>query len=160
VRVGLFAPDFALKDSDGQKVRLSDFREVKNVLLFFCAGQESPPCPDWLDQLGLLLDELGRGDLEILALSLDERWTSRRLKTERQIRFPILKIEADGESFPNTPPVNQQYSVEVNQPHKQTIYPAIFLVDKLGIVRYRKVYLQAADKPDFELLLCELNQLV
>ncbi|HPY25636.1 MAG TPA: redoxin domain-containing protein, partial [Mycobacterium sp.] len=35
LEVGSEAPDFTLKDQDGQPVTLSDFRGKKNVLLVF-----------------------------------------------------------------------------------------------------------------------------
>jgi len=158
VRVGQLVPDFALKDSEGREVRLSDFQGRKSVLLFFCAGKKSAPCLDWWQELNLLYDEIEGEDIEILALSQDERRTSRQLKKERQIRFPILKIEAEWETFPNTPPVSQRYSVEVDRGEGKGVYPALFLVDKMGIVRYRKVYAHAADGLDTEQLLCELNK--
>jgi len=38
VQPGMSVPDFALKDVNGQDVRLSDFRNDKNVLLVFNRG--------------------------------------------------------------------------------------------------------------------------
>lgn len=160
VRVGHLAPDFALKDQDGQKIRLSDFQGKKNVLLFFCAGKRNPLYLDWLGELSLFYDEIAKEETEVLALSLDERSTSRWLKEDKRIRFPILKIEKDAEIDHNSPLVSQRYSVEADRDGKKSVYPALFLVDKRGLIRYRKVYIRATDKPDAEKLLCELKELL
>jgi peroxiredoxin len=38
VQIDQPAPDFSLKDADGQKIKLSDFRDKSNVLLVFNRG--------------------------------------------------------------------------------------------------------------------------
>jgi peroxiredoxin len=157
IRVGHFAPDFALKDSDGREVRLSEFRGHKSVLLFFCSGARSASCLKLWDELNLFCDEMEGEDLEILALSLDERWTSHRLKQERKFRFPILKIESDLRFDPPVLLVSQQYGVPAG-PSRQKVYPAIFLVDKMGIIRFRKVYLQPTEGLNLKSMECELEQ--
>lgn len=160
VRVGHLAPDFVLKDQDGQQIRLSEFRGKKNILLFFCAGQRSRLCLDWMSELSLFYDEITKEDAEVLALSTDESWTSRRLKEEKRIRFPILKIEKDAETDPNFPIISQRYSVETDRNGERGVYPAFFLVDKRGLIRYRKVFTGATEKPDVEKLLGELKEML
>lgn len=38
VQIDQPAPDFSLKDADGQRIRLSDFKDRANVLLVFNRG--------------------------------------------------------------------------------------------------------------------------
>jgi len=38
VQIDQSAPDFSLKDLDGQKIKLSDFKDKSNVLLVFNRG--------------------------------------------------------------------------------------------------------------------------
>jgi cytochrome oxidase Cu insertion factor (SCO1/SenC/PrrC family) len=38
VKIGDPAPEFALEDTDGKKIALSDFRDKKNVVLVFYRG--------------------------------------------------------------------------------------------------------------------------
>jgi peroxiredoxin Q/BCP len=42
--VGDKAPDFSLEDQDGNKVKLSDFKGKKNVVLVFYPGDMTPGC--------------------------------------------------------------------------------------------------------------------
>lgn len=159
LRVGLFAPDFVLKDSEGKKIGLSDFRGKKNVILFFCSGNRDQLCSDWLEEINRFYHQIGLKDTEILFLSQDERWISQRIKEERNIRFPILKIEGDLRFGPSSTPVTQQYGLQRGESKEQNLYPAIFLVDKGGTIRYRKVYTQPSEKLKPEELLCELDKL-
>jgi peroxiredoxin len=159
LRVGHFAPDFALKNSGGEEVRLSDFREKKGVLIFFCPGRENPLCLDLLESVNRLHHEISAKDIEILWLSPDERWFIRRIEEEKKLRFRILKIEDEVRNGFRLPRLTQQYGVEATESARGTPYPAVFLVDRTGIVRYRKVYTGAAGKPHPEELVCELNNL-
>ncbi len=38
VRINTLSPDFALADFEGEKIRLSDYRDRQNVLLVFNRG--------------------------------------------------------------------------------------------------------------------------
>ena len=159
LRVGLFAPDFVLKDSEGKKIGLSDFRGKKNLLLFFCSGKRRQVCLDWYDRINGYYDQIQQKDTEVLSLNQDERWISQRIKKERKIRFPILKIEGDLRFGPSSTLLTQQYGIQRGQPEEQNLYTAIFLVDKGGTIRYRKVYTRPSEEPKPEELLCELDKL-
>lgn len=160
IGVGFFAPDFMLKDSEGRKLRLSDFRGQKNLLLFFCHGKRSQFCLDWLDELNRFYDHIQLKETEVLSFTQDERWTSHRIKEEKKIRFPILKIESDPRFDPPAPSVSQQYGVQASESEGKNLYPAIFLVNKSGIICYRKVYTHPTEKLNTKELLCELDKLI
>lgn len=160
IRVGFFAPDFMLKDSEGRKLKLSDFRGQKNLLLFFCHGKRNQFCLDWLDELNRFYDHIQLKETEVLSFTQDERWVSHRIKEEKKIRFSILKIESDLRFDPPAPSVSQQYGVGASESEEGNLYPAIFLVDKMGIIRYRKVYTQPTEKLNTKELLCELDKLI
>ncbi len=159
LRVGMFAPDFVLKDSEGKKVSLSDFQGRKNLLILFCEGRRNKFYLDWLDELNDLYEHLQQKDTEVLLLTQDERWISHKIKQKKKIRFPILKNEKCSAFDPPALSVSQQYGVHASHPEGKYVYPAIFFVDKLGIVRYRKVCVQPDEKPDLKELLSELDRL-
>jgi peroxiredoxin len=157
--VGLFAPEFLLKDSEGRKLGLSHFSGKKNLLLFFCQSLKDIVCLGGLEVLNRSYDQIRLRDTEVLALTRDERWISRRIKQEKKIQFPILKIEGDPRSPSSAPPVSELYGIEVRESEGTVLYPAVFMVDKRGTIRFRKVYAQPADKLQVEELLCQLDKL-
>ena len=159
LRVGLFAPEFLLKDSEGRKLGLSHFSGKKNLLLFFCQSLKDIVCLNRLEELNRSYDQTRLRDTEVLALTRDERWISRRIKQEKKTRFPILKIETDRRYPSQAPPVSQLYGIEVKEFGKETVYPAVFIVDKGGTIRFRKVYAQPTDRLHPDDLLRELDKL-
>ena len=159
LRAGLFAPDFILKDSEGRQFALSHFSGKKNLLLFFCQTLKNPVCLKTSEELNRSYDRILLKDAEVLVLSRDERWTSRRIRQEKEIQFPILKIEGDPRYPSSTPSVSELYGIEVIEPEGAAFYPAVFIVDKGGTIRFRRVLAQPDDKLQLEELLCELDKL-
>lgn len=158
LRVGLFAPEFLLKDSEGRKLGLSHFSGKKNLLLFFCQSLKDLVCLGGLEVLNRSYNQIRLRDTEVLALTRDERWISRRIKQEKKIQFPILKIESDTQYPCRAPSVSQLYGIEVGESEGTTLYPAVFIVDKGGTIRFRKVYAQPTDKLHPDDLLYELDK--
>ncbi|MGB2804695.1 MAG: redoxin domain-containing protein [Candidatus Zixiibacteriota bacterium] len=159
LRVGLFAPNFILKDSEGRKLGLSHFSGKKSLLLFFCQSLKDLVCLGGLEVLNRSYDQIRLRDTEVLALNRDERWVSRRIKQEKKIQFPILKIEGDPRYPSSAPPVSELYGIEVRESEGTVLYPAVFIVDKGGTIRFRKIYTQPTDKLQVEELLCQLDKL-
>jgi peroxiredoxin len=112
-----------------------------------------------LEQLNRSNDQILLRDTEAWALSQDEKWICRRIKQDRKIQFPILKIEGDSRYPSSTPSVSELYGVEVRESEGAILYPAIFIVDKRGTIRFRKVYTQPTDRLCPDDLLCELDKL-
>jgi peroxiredoxin len=68
-RVGTVAPDFILKDLDGNKVRLSDYRE--NVVLLNFWASWCPPCRAEMPSMESLKAKMEGEEFIILAVSVD-----------------------------------------------------------------------------------------
>jgi peroxiredoxin Q/BCP len=109
IRVGFFAPDFTLKDSESKRIRLSDFFGKKNVVLFFYQGRKCKFCLDWASELANAYDRIRSKNAEILSVSPDEIWISQKLKKEKKIEFPILKDDKGTEDGPQAPKVSELY---------------------------------------------------
>ena len=159
IRVGFFSPDFTLKDSESKRIRLSDFFGKKNVLLFFYQGKKCSFCLDWLGELAQAYDRIRSKNTEILSISPDEMWMSQKLKNEKKIKFPILKDEKDTKGGPEAPKVSEQYGVQISKSERPDLYPAFFIIDKRGIIRFRRVCTHPTKKPTVDELLCELEKL-
>ncbi|HQE13801.1 MAG TPA: redoxin domain-containing protein, partial [Mycobacterium sp.] len=70
IAVGNEAPDFTLKDQDGQPVTLSDFRGKKNVLLVFFPLAFTGICQGELDDVRDHLDEFANDGTATLTISV------------------------------------------------------------------------------------------
>ena len=90
IDAGQEAPDFALKDQDGNEVRLSDFRGKQNVVLVFYPFTFTGVCEG---ELCAIRDDLGAfksANAQVLAISCDSRFAQARWATEQGYDFPVL----------------------------------------------------------------------
>jgi peroxiredoxin len=90
LKVGDVAPDFELEDQNGKKVRLSQFRGKKNVLLAFFPLAFSPVCTNELGELKEQEEVVMKLDAQILAASVDSTWTQKAFAKELGVKFPLL----------------------------------------------------------------------
>lgn len=119
VKPGQVAPDFRLRDMNGQMVSLSDFRG-KVVLLNFWATW-CGPCRVEMPAMEELYRQYSRKDFEILAVSTDAQGVAvtRPFQQENKLTFPILH-DAD---------------FRVGLSYGARTLPMTFMVDRNGIVR-------------------------
>ena len=94
---GALAPDFALKSTPDQTVRLSEFRRRPVVLVFYPADW-SPVCGDQVALYNEMLSEFGELGAEILGISVDGVWSHIAFSHDRKLHFPLLAdFEPKGE---------------------------------------------------------------
>ena len=70
IAVGEQAPDFTLRNQDGEKVSLSDYRGRK-VMLVFYPGDFSPVCGDQLSIYQEVKPEIEEKGVELIGISVD-----------------------------------------------------------------------------------------
>lgn len=90
VEVGSSAPDFSLRDQNGQTVRLSSFRGEKNVLLVFYPLAFTRTCQG---ELRAIRDELPRFEndvVQVLTVSVDSSFTHKVWADREGFTFPLL----------------------------------------------------------------------
>lgn len=121
------APDFELPDQFGQPVRLSDFRGKKSVALVFFPLAFSGTCTGELCELrdNLALFEDHR--VELLALSVDSKFTLRAWAEQQGYDFSLL-----ADFWPHGG-IAKEYGVFL--PEKGFANRATFLIDESGIIR-------------------------
>ena len=98
IAVGTEAPEFELPSSDlgdngkpGRKVRLSDYRGKKNVLLAFFPLAFSPVCTSENMCLGKMFAPAhGPDDAQVLGVSVDSAWTLAAFKKDLGLTYPLL----------------------------------------------------------------------
>jgi peroxiredoxin len=121
------APDFALKSTPDQIVRLSEFRGRPVVLAFYPADW-SPVCGDQMALYNEMLPEFQEFDAELLGISVDGTWCHAAFCRDRKLHFPVLAdFEPKGE-------VARRYGVY--RPSDGTSERALFVINADGIIHW------------------------
>jgi mycoredoxin-dependent peroxiredoxin len=131
VEVGEHAPDFTLRDQNGQKVTLSSFRGQQNVLLVFYPFAFSRICTAELCQVRDDLPRYQNPGLQIMAVSVDSPYALKSYAEKEGYEFPLL-----ADFWPHGA-VAQAYGVFndiAGMANRGT-----FLIDKAGVVRFAEM---------------------
>ena len=116
------APDFRLKNLEGQFVTLSEFRG-KPVLINFWASW-CPPCREEMPYLQQVYDEWTSKGLVLLTIDIGETpATITKYFAENNLSLLVL-LDTDKE-------VSQEYGI--------TGVPETFLIDRNGIIRKKQI---------------------
>src|SRR5207245_1811524 len=147
--VGTEAPDFALPDTEGKTVRLSDYRG-RPVVLDFDPHDWSPGCSQQLDLYQHDLAEFTQRGAVLLGISVDSIYSHGAWAAVRGITFPLL---AD---FHPKGAVAQSYRV---YRHKDGFADrALYVVDADGVIRYSHISPFLHHVPDIRDLLSALDR--
>lgn len=131
IEVGAEAPDFTLKDQNGQEVQLSSFRGVKNVLLVFYPLAFTGTCQGELCSVRDNLNDFVNDAVQVLTVSVDSS-PSHKVWAEREgYQFPLL-----ADFWPHGA-VAQAYGV-FNEA-RGFANRGTFLIDKAGVVRFAEM---------------------
>ena len=91
LKIGEIAPDFELRNVDGEPVRLSE--EIKKnaytILAFFPAAF-SPVCTNEMNVLEEAREEFGHLSAGLLAISADNVYALREFAERNGLQFPVL----------------------------------------------------------------------
>ncbi|MDH4137919.1 MAG: peroxiredoxin [Anaerolineae bacterium] len=133
IEVGDAAPDFTLKDQNERDVALSDFKGKKRVVLSFHPLAWTSVCKAQMQDLEKHKGDFDRLNAVALGLSVDS--------------VPCKKAWAEAIGVEDTPlladfwphgGVAQTYGI-FREKHGSS-KRAVFIVDKEGIVRFKKIY--------------------
>ena len=86
---GTPAPDFELKSTPDQTVKLSDFRTQALIMAFYPADW-SPICTDQMALYNEILPEFKQLGAELVGISIDHAWCHIAFAKDRNLRFPLL----------------------------------------------------------------------
>lgn len=150
IRPGFIAPLFELFDSEGEKVNLASFFGEKIVVLvFFSSLKENQ---DFLKLFQEKLREIRLKGGVVLGISGVRKRELRKEKEKLNLKFPLLSDKDFS--------VISQYGVRDTSSEKGLCYPAIFIIDRDGLIRYRKVWIEKNFKPDLGEILFTLDELI
>jgi peroxiredoxin (alkyl hydroperoxide reductase subunit C) len=97
IAVGESAPDFTLRDQDGEEVSLTDFRGRK-VLLVFYPFDFSPVCSDQLSLYQEVKPEIEGKGVSLVGISIDSPYAHKAFQDKLGIDTPLLAdFEPKGE---------------------------------------------------------------
>jgi peroxiredoxin (alkyl hydroperoxide reductase subunit C) len=125
------APDFTLKDQNGQPVTLSSFRDAKTVLLVFFPLAFTGICQGELDEIRDHLGTYENDDTATLAISVGPPPTHKVWATQSGFTFPVLS-----DFWPHGA-VAQSYGVfndDTGFANRGT-----FVVDRSGTIRFAEM---------------------
>jgi len=131
VEVGVAAPDFTLRDQNGQPVGLSDFRGRRSVLLVFYPLAFTRVCQGELSAIRDRLGDFQNDTVQVLAVSVDSVVAHKVWAEQEGYDFPLL-----ADFWPHGA-VARAYGV-LNE-DTGTANRGTFLVDPAGIVRFTEV---------------------
>jgi peroxiredoxin len=97
IAVGEPAPDFKLRNQDGEEVSLSDF-DGRKLLLVFYPGDFSPVCSDQLTVYEDLKPQLSEAGVELVGVSVDSFFAHKAFQQQLGIETTLLSdFEPKGE---------------------------------------------------------------
>jgi peroxiredoxin len=127
---GTQAPDFELKSTPDQTVRLSEFRGQQVVLAFYPADW-SPVCGDQMALYNEMLSEFQEYGAELLGISVDGPWCHAAFYRDRKLHFPLLSdFEPKGE-------VARRFGVYCDKDGVSE--RALFVIDAEGVIYWSYV---------------------
>jgi peroxiredoxin Q/BCP len=126
VEVGQKAPDFELPDASGTRVRLSDFRGKKAVVLYFYPKDDTPGCTAEACSFRDSYEDFQEAGAEVIGVSSDSASSHEKFARRHKLPFTLLS-DADGK-------VRKQYGV----PATLGLLPGrvTFVIDRDGAVRH------------------------
>jgi peroxiredoxin len=89
LHAGAAAPDFELKSTPDQTVRLSDFRGRPAILAFYPADW-SPVCTDQMALYNEILPNFEQFQAVLFGISIDHAWCHLAFARNRNLHFPLL----------------------------------------------------------------------
>ena len=128
IKVGDAAPDFTLKDQDGQDVKLSSFKGAKHVIVAFYPKDFSTGCTTEMKCLVKENRKVLARDSIVLAISVDTVESHKGFATSLGVQFKLL-------SDPDVA-VARLYDVAAASASGSQAMRSAFIVDKEGKIRW------------------------
>ena len=153
ITVGQVAPEFSLRDTDKNKVTLSELKG-KPVLLLFFPQAFTGVCTKELCSVRDSLTFYNGVDAVVYGISVDSVFSLGKFKEEQQLNFPLLS-DFNKEASRAFECIYENWILEMNGVSKRSA----FIIDKAGIVQYAEVLENAGDVPNFEAIQACLQQL-
>lgn len=144
IQVGQPAPDFTLRDTEKQKVTLSE-QKGKNVLLLFYPAAFTGVCTTELCGVRDNLTFYNNTNAQVYGISVDSLFAQGKFKSELNLNFPLLS-DFNKTASRAYETIYEHWFNDMDGVSKRSA----FVIDREGIVRYAEVLENASDVPNFE----------
>ncbi|WP_295125758.1 redoxin domain-containing protein [uncultured Chitinophaga sp.] len=144
LEIGSQAPEFALYDTDKNKVSLSDLKGQNVVLLFFPMAFTSV-CTTELCSVRDNIGTYNSLNAKVFGISVDSPFTLGKFKADQNLNFSLLS-DFNKEASTAYGTIYTEFVLELKGVSKRSA----FVLDKEGVVRYAEVLEKASDVPDFQ----------
>ena len=125
--VGTPAPDFELFSTPVQKVKLSELKGQKVIIAFYPADW-SPVCSDELTIFNEALRLFSRHNAQLLAISVDSKWSHLAFSENHKFHFPLL---ADFEPKGSVAKLYKAYDEIEGQCNR-----VLYVLDEEGVIQW------------------------
>jgi mycoredoxin-dependent peroxiredoxin len=130
VEVGSEAPDFTVRDENGEELKLSSLRG-RNVVLVFYPLAFSPLCTRELHDISGAAERYDAAGAEVIGISVDSPYALKAFKRDEDIK---ARLASD---FHPKGAVARQYGAYIEDAGIAT--RATFVIDKDGMVAYKVI---------------------
>lgn len=90
IDIGDTAPDFDLKDSKGTQVKLSDFQDKNNVVVYFYPKDDTPGCTAQACSFRDSYEDFVNAGAEVIGISSDGGTSHQKFKERHELPFVLL----------------------------------------------------------------------
>ena len=153
IQIGQSAPDFTLRDTEKNKVTLSE-QKGKNVVLLFFPLAFTSTCTKELCMTRDNIATYNNLDAVIYGISVDSLFSLGKFKQEQSLNFTLL---SDFNKVASTAydTIYDHWYNDMDGVSKRSA----FVIDKECIVRYAEVLENASDIPNFDSIQQCLNEI-
>jgi peroxiredoxin len=148
--LGQSAPDFELRNTQDNPVNLSDFQGKKNIVLAMNRSFVCPFCRRHMAELRHDYQKFVDRDTEVIVIGPNDVDSFKR--TWKMEDMPMVGLADPGSRVANI------YQQEVNL-FKLGRMPAIFVIDRQGIIRFMHYSKFMSDIPDNKIILSVLDSI-
>lgn len=146
-QIGDVAPDFELKDASSKAWRLSEQRG-KTVVLLFYPGDNTPVCTSQLCSVRDHWSDYQATGAEVVGISTDSVQSHENFAAKHRLPLRLLS-DNQGE-------VIKLFGVKSWLPNRSA--RAVFVIDKQGVIRYRKVQALSIMRPKDDDVLAAIKE--